>query len=182
MLAARRPHAARGIPRKIGTRRLFSSHSRAGWSLAESRGEGSIMTTTTSVAGGRRWRDPDDDVDTRVYVRPEPHAWDRMMVVRIMRRSTRPSKPAEPNVFLTPAATDPPPPWTVPSPLEKTVSRVGLRTGVVRRRSILPWVTFAMTFSIAFGVLSDPVLRQETSSQLQSSAIRLYRLVSRIRT
>lgn len=150
--------------------------------------------TTTSGAGVRRFaRDPDDDVDTCVFARPQlDGAWDRLMVLQIM-RELEPrvrSRPAprvvirglpsdEPNVFLTPAlATDPPPPWAV-QPLEETSSK---RVRVIRRRSILPWVTFAMTFSLGFGVLNDPVVRRETGSQLQSSAIRLYRFVSRIRT
>jgi hypothetical protein len=155
--------------------------------------------TTTSTAGrwpyraathARRTREPDDDVDTRVYVRPEPEALDRMMVVRIMRElepqmrslpAPRALKlpSAERNVFLTAAVSgDPPPPWAMRARAQ-TMSK---RIRVIRRRSLLPWVAFAMMFAISFGVLSDPVMRHEMSSQLQSSAIRLYSFVSRILT
>ena len=155
---------------------------------------------TMTIAVGRRFRslsarDSDDDEDTRVYVRPEPDAWDRMMVVRMMReleplcggpapraiiRKLPSPAPKTPNVFLTPALpSDPAPPWAAQESLEDTVSK---RARVVRRRSRLPWLVCAMTFAIGLGVISDPVVRRETSSQIQSSAIRLCRFVSRIRT
>jgi hypothetical protein len=90
-------------------------------------------------------RDPDDEVETRIYQRSSPMAWERVMVLQIMRdlgpfvraappprRPGRPQLPppasasgirvsparskAQPNVFLTPATpNDAQPPWAGPS-------------------------------------------------------------------
>lgn len=85
------------------------------------------MVMTSAVLGRRPTRDPDDDVETRVYEKP-PMPWDRLMVLQIMReleprgaherpapspRAGRPSTGlAQRNVFLTPPLpSDPPPPW-----------------------------------------------------------------------
>jgi hypothetical protein len=57
----------------------------------------------------------------------------------------------------------------------------------------MPWAMFAMTFAITVGVVKDPALRRQTATQIkaaasgasagaQSSAIRLWSFVSRIRT
>jgi hypothetical protein len=156
------------------------------------------MMTTTSGALRRRPRDSDDDIETRVFQRPPPFGLDRAMVVQIMRdldprnraragaRPLMTSKAAireEPNVFLTPLPGDLRAPWA------QSLEETGKRVRIVRRRSLLPWFAGAMSFALAFGVLYDPVARAQTRSQLQSaatttqsSAIRLYRLVSRIRT
>ena len=145
------------------------------------------MTTTSTAGAGRRARDSDDDVDTRVFRRPPPLGLDRAMILQIMRgleprtaarpgARARPARaiPKEPNVFLTPwSSTDPPPPWA--QPLRET----GRRS---RRRSKLPWFVLAMSLAIGFGILRDPALRRETVSQVQSSTIQLWRLASRTRT
>ena len=157
----------------------------------------------TMTSGARsRLRDSSDDVETRVFQRPPPFGLDRAMVQRIMTElqpTTRPPvaaarplvtrrRPSTPNVFLTPwsAEHDPPPPWAD----ALAVSGERPRVRVVRRRSLMPWVAFAMTFSITFGVVKDPTLRLQTASQIKaaattvsvearSSAIRLWSLVSR---
>jgi hypothetical protein len=162
-----------------------------------------MQTTTTGARS--RLRDSSDDVETRVYTRPPPFSLDRAMVQRIMTdlapslrapaSAARPlvtRRPAEaPNVFLTPWAADgaPPSPWAA----ARAASGVQRRVRVVRRRSILPWVAFAMMFGITFGVVKDPVLRHQTAAQIQAaaattqvaahgSAMRLWAFVSRIRT
>jgi hypothetical protein len=78
-----------------------------------------------------------------------------------------------PNVFLTPRTpADPVPLWEMPPrpPREEdapsSVSSVRTRTPArepsrKQRRSILPWVAFAMCFGIAFGVGNDRALRAE---------------------
>lgn len=148
------------------------------------------MTTTSTAGIRRRARDSDDDVDTGVFHRPPPLGLDRAMVLQIM-RELEPRKRARPvarplsaraitkapNVFLTPwSSTDPPPPWAQPLP------ETCRRSRLVRKRSRLPWFVLAMSFAIAFGILGDPVLRRQTASQVQSSTMRLWRFVSRIRT
>lgn len=89
------------------------------------------MMTTSATRGRGFARDPDEDAETRVYVKP-PMPWDRVMVLQIMRdlepggaqrrntptpQAPRPApvssvmRAARPNVFLTPLPSDPPPPW-----------------------------------------------------------------------
>ena len=161
----------------------------------------------TMTSGARsRMRDSSDDVETRVFPRPPPFSLDRAMVQRIMSElqptvrgptvaAARPivtrRQPSSPNVFLTPwsAAHAPPPPWA--DALAASGERPRVR--VIRRRSLMPWAMFAMTFAITFGVVKDPVLRRQTATEIkaaatsasvgaQSSAIRLWSFVSRIRT
>jgi len=136
-----------------------------------------------------RRRDSQDDLETRVYVRPTPQAWR--------------------NVFLEPwTPQDPPLPWSSPSPfralapvpparaaaetlaaVEETVSCKRPRP---RRRSIMPWVVFLAAFGIAFGIGKDRALRAELVSELrvatartlavlQTSAVRLGRQLAELR-
>jgi hypothetical protein len=94
------------------------------------------MTMMSALVGRRRLRDSEADVETQIYVRPQsqPMAWDRVMVLQIMKgletglpRVVPPPMrvvtrravsvvppPGEPNVFLTPwTPADPLPPWAV---------------------------------------------------------------------
>lgn len=79
---------------------------------------------------------------------------------------------AAPNVFLTPRTPgDPVPPWEISirreaSPAVLTRSPARARTPV-RRRSMLPWFLFAMSFGIAFGVANDTALRAELMTSLR---------------
>jgi hypothetical protein len=136
-------------------------------------------------------RDPEEDVETEIYVRQGPHAWDRQMVLQIMQdlgtrtravaaRRARPKVPApgEPNVFLTSLPSDPPPPWAK-SALASGVVRAGapaipdetlVRAGK-RRRTTMPWLLFFMAFGIAFGVAQDRPLRAELASKTRSAAV-----------
>jgi hypothetical protein len=97
---------------------------------------------TSATLGGAGAREADDDVDTRVYVRPTKMPWDRMMVLQIMRDLTpedgrkratptpapspaaiiRGGKAARPNVFLTRLPSDPPAPWAT---ARKSAAREG---------------------------------------------------------
>jgi hypothetical protein len=150
------------------------------------------MTITSAARRRRPTRDPEDDVETRVYVRPTM-PWDRLMVVQIMRdlervggrpdiaptRSARAS--ARPNVFLTAGASDAPPPWAHTrrgaasrelladgdDPPEETALRRWRHQAP--RRMLLPWFLFLTYFLIAFGVGQDPVLRRQTVSQLRAA-------------
>ena len=147
-------------------------------------------------------RDSSEDAVTRIYQRPPPFSLDRAMVQRIMGElrpklgvpaaAARPivtrHAPAPPNVFLTPGPKD------VARALPWGWGRAAARPRVIRRRrSLMPWAAFLMTFSITFGVAKDPVLRHHTASQIksaaisvsvgaQSSAIRLWSFVTRTRT
>jgi len=162
------------------------------------------MSTTSTARNPLR--DSSEDVITRVYARPPPFTLDRAMVQRIMGElrptlgavalppaAARPivtrRAPSQPNVFLTPWPDDLAHqlPWGV---ARAAVS--GVHPRVVRRRSLMPWAAFLMTFSITFGVVKDPALRHQTASQIKaaattastgarSSAIRLWSFVSRIR-
>lgn len=142
-------------------------------------------------------RDSSEDLVTRVYKRPPPISLDRAMVQRILSDLgpgaaarpivTRRTPPPLPNVFLTPCPEDLARlPWGV---IGEATKPQQAPPRVVRRRSLMPWAAFLMTFSITFGVAKDPVLRHQTASQLraaaiatQSSAMRLWSFVSRIRT
>jgi hypothetical protein len=160
---------------------------------------GGLMTMTSTARNPLR--DSSEDVVTRVYQRPPPFTLDRAMVQRIMSElrpalsapppaAARPivtcRAPSKPNVFLTPWPDD------LAHQLPWGAARAAV-SGVQRRRSLMPWVAFAMTFSITFGVVKDPALRHQTATQIktaastaasgaQSSAIRLWSFVSRIRT
>jgi hypothetical protein len=142
-----------------------------------------------SASGARSRNDSDADVETRVFARPPPFGLDRQMILRIMKElepslGTAPAaaRPlvvpprtarvvhAEPNVFLTPWATadHPPAPWANP------VEESGNRLRVVRQRSKLPWFVGVMSFALAFGILFDPVVRRQTSSQIKTAAASVY--------
>lgn len=100
------------------------------------------MTMMSARVGRRSPRDSEADLETQIYVRPQPMAWDRVMVLQIMKdlgtrlpRIVAPPRravsarvvmtkrpvsvvppPGEPNVFLTPRTpADPLPPWA-PAP------------------------------------------------------------------
>ena len=151
------------------------------------------MSTTSTVRARNPLRDSSEDVITRVYPRPPPFTLDRAMVQRIMGElATRPivirRAPSQPNVFLTPWPDD------LAHQLPWGVGRAaisGAHPRVVRRRSLMPWAAFLMTFSITFGVVKDPALRHQTALQIKaaattastiarSSAIRMWSFVSRI--
>ena len=137
-------------------------------------------------------RDSSEDVVTRIYQRPPPFTLDRAMVQRILSdlgpgAAARPivtrRTPPPPNVFLTPWPGDlaRQPPWGAVGEVVKEPPRVA------RRRSLMPWAAFLMTFAITFGVAKDPALRHETASQIkaaasatQSSATRLWSFLSRV--
>ncbi len=170
------------------------------------------MTMTSTARNPMR--DSSEDVVTRVYPRPPPFSLDRAMVQRIMGElrptldtlaappgaAARPivtrRLPSQPNVFLTPWPDDLAHqlPWGVGVGVGVARAAVsGVHPRVVRRRSLMPWAAFLMTFSITFGVVKDPVLRHQTASQIkaagttvatgaQSSTMRLWSFVSRIRT
>ena len=160
----------------------------------------------TMTSGARsRLRDSSDDVETRVFPRPPPFTLDRAMVQRIMSElppsarapaalAARPiatrRQPSRPNVFLTPWSGEKAPalPWA--DPLAASGERPRVR--VIRRRSLMPWAAFAMTFAITFGVVKDPALRVQTANQIKgaaaamsvgarSSALRLWTLASHVR-
>lgn len=140
----------------------------------------------TSVAlGGRRARDPDDDVDTGVYVRPTM-PWDRQMMLQIRqelgqappprrvatipaRAAVRRAASARPNVFLTRLPSDPPPPWASQGKAALVVGKGLARARRAPRKTMLPWFAFGMCFLIAFGVGKDRALRDETASQLRAA-------------
>lgn len=98
------------------------------------------MTMISATSRRRGPRDSEADVETQIYVRPQGMAWDRVMVLQIMKgletrlpgvvtpprsgasrvvmtkrppsRVTPVAPPDEPNVFLTPwTPADPLPPW-----------------------------------------------------------------------
>lgn len=145
-------------------------------------------------------RDSSEDLVTRVYKRPPPISLDRAMVQRILSDLgpgaaarpivTRRTPPPLPNVFLTPCPEDLARlPWGVIGEAAPGATKQEASPRVVRRRSLMPWAAFFTTFAITFGVAKDPVLRQQTGSQIkaaaiatQSSAMRLWSFVSRIRT
>ena len=157
---------------------------------------------TTAAAARNPLRDSSEELVTRVYKRPPPFSLDRAMVQRILSdlgpgAAARPivvvrrPPPPLPNVFLTPCPEDLARlPWGVIGVEDVELDEdVKPAPRVVRRRSLMPWAAFLMTFSITFGVAKDPVLRHQTASQIkaaasatQSSAMRLWSFVSRIRT
>jgi hypothetical protein len=135
----------------------------------------------SSSAGRRLPRDPDEDVETRVYVRSAPMAWERRMVLQIMRdlgpiaraeppprrlgtprlpppasssrirTSAAPPAP-RPNVFLTPRTpTDPQPLW-VTSRDEETRSLETLVRDRNRKRRPRQSVMPWVLFVMAFGI------------------------------
>ena len=82
------------------------------------------MMTTSAARGVGFTREPEDEAETRLYVKPAM-PWDRVMVLQIMkdlegggaRRLHTPAPraaAARPNVFLTPLPSDPPAPWAKP--------------------------------------------------------------------
>jgi hypothetical protein len=108
------------------------------------------MPSMTSAAMGRGLlRDPSDDAETRVYVKPAM-PWDRVMVLQIM-RDLEPGKritPAPPvpsppapaaagrsNVFLTPLPTDAPPPWSAPAKAARNIGGRNAAPRVVAQRA-----------------------------------------------
>ena len=159
------------------------------------------MTMTSTARNPMR--DSSEDSITRIYQRPPPFSLDRAMVQRIMGElrpklgvpaaaAARPivtrRAPAAPNVFLTPGPPD------VARALAWGPGGSAAEPRVIRRRrSLMPWAAFLITFSITFGVAKDPVLRHHTASQIktaamsvsvgaQSSAMRLWSFVTRSRT
>ncbi len=145
-------------------------------------------------------RDSSEDVVTRIYQRPPPFTLDRAMVQRILSdlgpgAAARPivtrRTPPPPNVFLTPSPDDLARqlPWGAVGNVEKVAEVAQAAPRVERRRSLMPWAAFLMTFAITFGVAKDPALRHQTASQIkaaasatQSSAMRLWSFVSRVAT
>lgn len=115
------------------------------------------MTMTSAAVRTRSRRDSEADVETEIYVRPEgqPMAWDRVMVLQIMKeldsrlprvvppprprvvitkrrtsRVTPTPPPGEPNVFLTPwTPADPMPPWAVNETVKETVNETVVLEG-----------------------------------------------------
>jgi hypothetical protein len=147
------------------------------------------MTMVVAAAPARRrTRDSEAEIETEIYVRPPhaPQAWDRVMVLQIMQdlgaktraasaRRAKPRVPApgEPNVFLTWAASDPPPPWATTATTDVSAvlaSDETLVRGGARRRTNMPWLLFFMAFGIAFGVGQDRPLRAELASKMRASA------------
>lgn len=95
------------------------------------------MMTTSAARGVGFAREPEDEAETRLYVKPAM-PWDRVMVLQIMKdleggggRKLHTPAPraaaARPNVFLTPLPSDPPAPWAKarrsPAPARKMVVR-----------------------------------------------------------
>ena len=139
------------------------------------------MTMTSTARNPMR--DSSEDSVTRIYQRSPPFSLDRAMVQRIMGElrpklgvpaaaAARPivtrGAPAAPNVFLTPGPRD----VARALPWERGGSAAEPRV-LRRRRSLMPWAAFLMTFSITFGVAKDPALRHQTASQIKTEAIRM---------
>jgi hypothetical protein len=166
------------------------------------------MTMTSAALRHRLPRDPEEDVETAIYVRPLAVAWDALKVLEIMRRLPPPTPPPLPkNVFLTPRLpTDPPPPWVhkvrPEKKSEKTakdaktilfaqlpdlsdaaqesssqILRFSQTSRIRPRRSIMPWVVFAMCFAIAFGISNDRRLRAELVSGIRAAPARVIMLL-----
>lgn len=137
--------------------------------------------------------DAEDDVYTTVFRRPA--GLGRSMVQPI---ASELEVRKRANVFLTRDASDPPPPWRGLDALdaldafeafdvEMEACPVMARPvlGIVRRRSLLPWLLGVMAFALTFGVLHDPVARKEAAAHVRSAksvarsgAMGLYHFVS----
>jgi hypothetical protein len=164
------------------------------------------MTMMSALAGRRRPRDSEADVETQIYVRPQsqPMAWDRVMVLQIMkgletrlprvvpppmRVVTRTRRPVsvvpprgEPNVFLTPwTPADPLPPWAVApaAPVEETLVLEGRPRNVAVHKTKVPWLLFVMAFGIAFGVGQDRQLRRDLGTKVRVTTTHAAAVVAR---
>lgn len=135
----------------------------------------------SSSAGRRLARDPDDDVETRVYVRSAPMAWERRMVLQIMRdlgpveravppprdlgtprlpppasssrvRASASRSAPRPNVFLTPLTpNDPQPLWVTARDAETRSLETLVRDRHRKRRPRRSVMPWVL-FVMAFGI------------------------------